>query len=61
MGSLQLQVLAHSVLLALPEFHWEVRQQLYQLTNVVPNLPCGCMRLSVVEFLSVVADSVGLS
>ena len=41
-------------------FHWEVRQQLCQLTKMMSNLPCGYLRLPGVWFLSAVADSVVL-
>ena len=60
-GSLQLQALAPPWLQAMPEFQWEVRKQLCQCTKVVPNLPCGCLYIPGVGFLSAVADSVGLS
>ena len=35
-------------------------QQLFQLTKVVPNLPCEYLRIPVVGFLSAVGDSVVL-
>ena len=57
----QLQLLAHPGMWVTPGFQLEVRQQLRQLTKVVPNLPSERLRLPGVGFLSAVAESVGLS